>query len=441
MHSTSLSRLNSAATVWLLLCALLLLCPSHALAQLPHPGFLPDPEPQPQQSNREYGRFLVLRPAEYSRFEISPEGHVVVFFPLGVEGWYMGYYLRAGQLRYDQATEAVSLSGGVLFRMPGYALSCASLSLDGRAGRGEIPGTFSGVYAERGLYFQAGRAEISFPPNLARQEQQIGLSKVGLRLLGGVRASDKFHNTLITEALSLDGAAGTVSTAGAFDLLVSSRDASSLPATSGASDPGGGPPPWVKAGPAAAPTGAPGAGSPSGPPPWVKAGAAGPPSFGDFESVEFFPMLVSGSGLSAQISEAEGLSNLRISQPLLRAEAMSLSADEARLNLSALSGADDSPEPSVLSGSPVLAVLRQGPTRQLVLRAGEISLLSLPEQGYSLSLSGTASISTPEGAIAAESLNVTSRGESYSVDFPDGLDLSFNIAELGDSGLLLDSGD
>ncbi len=440
---------STSALLGMLIAAALSLPGAPAAAALEQPGFVADRAPEAQTGNREYGRFLVLRPAEYSRYEISPDGHVVIYFPLGVEGWYMGYYLRAGQLRYDQATEVASLSGGVLFRMPGYAIACAALTLDGTTGSGEIPGTLSGVYDERGLYFQAGKAALSFPPGLARQEQNFSLSTISLDLRGGVRATDSLQNTLLTESLHFDGPGGRIHSGGEFDLLVSSKDTEPRPAPvqSGAYGPGaapasspaaGGPPAFVNSGKGGPPdfvTGAAG-----GPPPFVTGGA--PPSFTDFSSIELFPLLVHGSRLEAVITREGGLGDLRVEQPLLRTSALVLSADLAVLNLPALTG-DGGPEsePARLTGQPVQAILSQGPVRRVILQADLIAVQSLPDKGHRLLLEGNASIDAPEGRLAAGALNVTTKDESYSVDLPDGIDLDFNLSALGGSDLLSGAGD
>lgn len=403
-------RERAELRAWLRLAALsLLLTPlllGSAKLEIP-PGFLPDAPARaaapagPQQ----YGRFLVLKPAEYSRYEISPDGHVVVFFPLGVEGWYRGYHLRAGELRFDQLTETASLSGGVVFDVDTYRLACASISLDGRSGRGSIPGMLSGHDTLRDLYFQAAGAELSFAGGEGALEQGVKLSEVGLTLRGPLRAADAAGNVLLASDLHLEGSDRSITSTRPFDLLLAGKPGlkhSEVEQTAKrAQRPRSGPASTLQ-------------------------------SF-SMDKDELFPLLLHGEGLSGHVDEAHGITDLSVTSPLLRGRAVLVRGDLAQVNVPLLSSGarpQAGQKAALLSGSPLEAVLLQGPEQQVRLRAGQISVDSLAGDRQSWTLEGGAEVLTSSGSFRATCLNFERQGESYSVDCPDGISLDFSLAEL-----------
>jgi hypothetical protein len=355
------------------------------------------------EATRNLGRYLELRPARYSIFEVSPEGHILLYFPLGVEGWYMGHHINAGELEYNQANEQVRLAGGVTIELGSYEITCETALLDGLAGTASVPGELSGTDSQRGIFFEAASAAATFPPGINNLDN-VAVTDVSLTLQGKVRATDSEGHFIRSSGLLLT--AGLLKTQGDFELLLEEPADDEQDRVLAAAD-------------------------------------DSPVSVLDsYADVELWPMLIRGAEASGELHDEGGFGLLTLTRPTVSSPGIWLSAERATVNLSGLESGDGAVEPVTqrlldaavprltLDGSPVRLSVPRSAGPESELQASVVRLSEFEAESQYWELSGDVTLLTPFGNLFAGSLGLRRRGDRSLLELPDGISLDFDLAAL-----------
>jgi uncharacterized LabA/DUF88 family protein len=335
-------------------------------------------------------QYLTVRSQGYSRFEIEAD-NIIAYYTGGVEFTYLGFELRADDLRYNQASGVASVEGTVQFRSAGLNVDAHSLVLDAEQGRVNVTGPLRVLLIQdageqdtsaaenpqpagrRGpLYVEAGSAVAVFPPGSVSPQ----LDEIDVELTGGILVVDEAGNRLTTSRVIYTGLGGVLNVPEAFELLAQLQ-------------------------PAAATT-----------PPQSPAGPLG--------------LRISGAALSGAYNNKAGIVSAAITQPEITASNGRASASRAQITMTSVElGQSWQVE---LEGQPVaLAFANAGQTYALDAE-GVLATID-PTGNMEAQLTGDVNTNYGGATVESRGLTISSRDGTLSIGDASGFRIGFDLSE------------
>lgn len=324
----------------------------------------------PAQDQPAEGRSLDIIAHEYSRFEISKDD-VVAFYTGGVEFDYLGYHLRANELRYNHSSQEAVATGNVAVTLDGFTAYTERIQINGTLGTVEILQPLTGIVEEPPIGFEAGACKAEFPPN----SSNVTLDDLKLEFSQGVTITAEQQSSLACEGLKYDGRTKQVHSVG----------------------------------------------------PVVLHANYGVRELNNGAQLDLSELVVNAAALTATIDADGTIRNAELSEIAISANGATLLAQAAIMtNLQ-----PDVPGlgswSAELSGAPILGSLKQD-EQQLDFQAGRLTVSASTTELQRLRLADAVEIVYAGSQLAGDVVEVELRADGYAISMPDGVNAAFDLS-------------